>query len=408
MLRTILIASAATVLIQAATAQNQLNLQPVQNKLHGTYSMTHGFQPAPPIAQRTGPVKLYDNNDGDELWYSTGVQTAPGVIQTWTIDDELIDQIAFPLAGINNTEQLNGITINYCSDVPDPNSTQDVLPINLYIYEDFEDLLTGSTSPTGWPIAKCEYMFLLPGVDPATGLAGCWEIIVDLGFGLECTVPQDTTGVGLEPIGLGWTYGDPRPSPAGGSGPVVDNVLTNLPGYGALDETRMHVRTTQSYLFAMIGNGADFFNSHIIEVEGQTTDTEAYYHVDPVTQAFAPRAGNSLELQVDTAVRPGAIVTFSVVDYDPLLNYTLLISRAPADIAVTLTAPTIPVQASLLIDMNLLAVNPLPMSGGTSGPLFVPLGLPQSTLYIQAAEHTGNLGVSRILAGSNGLKSTIQ
>ncbi len=400
MIRTLLIASFAIGMAQTAAAQLQPIVKPVQNRHYGSYSMTNGFQPAPPVGQRFGAALLWDNWHGDEVFYMPGVGN-----QTWGIDDELIDQFAFPRAGLSGTDQVNGVTFDYCSSVPDPGSN-DVLPVNLYIYDDFIDPSPGATSPTGWPIANCEYMMLLPGGNFAGTAAYCWTIGLDMRLGLECTVPQEQTVGGMETCGAGWTYGDPRP--VGDSGPIVDNISVNPPGYGAIDEVRLHDRSTQSFVGQVWGNGSNYFLSHVATWEGMPTGTEAYYHENPFTLQPAPRPGDTLFLTPDVALTAGGVVEFSVASPDPFRTYALVASTAQADIAKLLSAPATPVQATLLVNLGQTVAPPASMPGGDSGPIILPIGLPLVDILFQAFEHTGSLSANTVTAASNGVKATIQ
>lgn len=409
MFRIILTATAASLLASTVASQSQqIQVKPVQNRLQGVYSMTKGYEPAPAVVPRVGPITKYDNYDGSEVYYSAGVLLTTGQVQTWTIDDEMIDQAAFPQAGFSGLEQINQIVFAYCSTVPDPGSTGDVLPVNLYFYNDWEDPNTAGPSPSGWPMAECEYLLNLPGGDVAGNLQ-CHDITLDLTSGFECAVPQELTPGLAEPFGIGWTYGDPRPSPNGNTGPVVDSILTTLPGYGALDESSFHNRTAQTYIFNLIGNGSNFYNSHAMELYGLPTDVFAYYHRNPQTQQFDPQSADTLDFQVDASIYPGSIVTFSVLNPQPAANYTLLAATAPFDLLRPLPSALGGAGGTGTLLVNLqqtLAF--LPMAGGSAGPLQIPPTLTLPALYFQAAEHTGNLGASRVTQASNGLKAVMQ
>ena len=404
MFRTYLTTALAVVLatpIWAQAQQTQGVLAPTRTA--GTYSMTQGFQPAGPIAPRIGPNTLFDNIDGDEVYFSIGYGGAAGVT-SWSPDDEVIDQAAFPQVGLSGREQLNGFLWSYCSNVLDPAGTQDVLPIDIRFYEDYDPLGTGS--PTTWPIALCEYAGNFPGGDAAGNIL-CWDITFDAGFGLECSLPQELNPGVAEPFGVGWQYNDPALYPAGLTGPVVDAVHMGNPlGYGALDESKLHDRTNGVYVGGLFGGTPKFQDSRLMTLFGLPTDTVAYYHVNPGTGAFEPAAGDTLQLEVDGPVGPGTFVTYSVTDPNGASSYILIPALAPADAPVVLGASALAATRLLSSTQLLPPTKWVPMGIAGQTPLLsLPPVLPFTQIFVQAVEYTGVFNLQNATAASNGLKS---
>jgi len=409
MLRHHLLPILAALLAVPAAAQQTVGVQ-TKAPLAGTYSLTQGFQPAPSVGARSGPLTKYSNYDMDELYFSAGYQQASGAIVGWGPNDEKIDQAAFPAAGINagngGREQVNGLFFQYCSTMPDPLMTGDVLPVDVYFYEDY---ISGG-SPTNWPIALCEYQLNLPG-DNGTGTFQCWDITFEMTFGMECSLPQELNpgagAAGLEQFGIGWVYGDPNPYPAGQTGPVVDSVQGGNPlGYGSLDETQLHDRAAMTRVGGLIGGQPFFQDAHVMELYGLPTDTEAYYHVDPVTGAFAPEPGDTLELQVDGTVAPGQFVTFSIANPDGVSQYILLPSLGSADAPAVLGGSGLNATRLISSVQLLPQARWIPMGvAGTTQVLALPPFLPFSEIYLQAVEYPTVFNLQTATAASNGLKS---
>lgn len=412
MLRTPLIPVLAVLLAVPAAAQQQTLAVQTNPSLSGSYSLTQGFTPTPSVGARSGPLTKYSNYHGDELYFSAGWQNASGQIFGWGPNDEKIDQAAFPAAGKyagnGGREQVNGVFFQYCSNLPDPGTTGAVLPVDLYFYEDF---LSGG-SPTTWPIALCEYQLLLPG-DNNSGTFQCWDIDLDLTGGLECSLPQELNPgagqFGVEQFGIGWVYGDPNPYPTGLTGPVVDSIQGGNPlGYGSLDGTELHDRLSMTRVGGLIGGQPFFQDAHVMELYGLPTDTVAYYHIDTGTGLPAPRAGDTLELQVDGPVGPGQTVTFTIANPNGASSYIMLPSLGSADALALLGTGANQVEATrLLSSVQLLPQsNWVPMgTAGVTPPIALPPVMPFSEVYLQAVEYTGVFNLQNATAASNGLKS---
>jgi hypothetical protein len=382
MFRSIVASAAVVALAAGATAQNQLpagSLNKTVTPSAGVYSMETGFE-VTTQAYRSGPEVLFNNRAGLGYYYTTVLDT-----------DEYVDEGAFAQRGVNGTEQVNGMTWEYCSGIPD--SVGDALSVEVRFYN---DTILGS-GPTGWTNttaergAACAFGIAgLPGDTALTGLS-CWIITLDLAGGFECTLPQETTLGGQEPFGMSVVYLDAT----GSTGPILDSITGGAaPGYGAQDyfewfDTSQPAGAEYQGAF-FFGGGAKLQGSFNMELAGNVNDTEAYY-------SAAPLAGDTVDWQATAEVRAGSAAGWAVTNPDGVSNYGMLVSNGSADLPVVAGGT-----ASLLVNAGGLLTSPIPL--GTSGAFGINLpGSVPSSIFTQAVQHTGALTPPNTTAASNGL-----
>jgi hypothetical protein len=384
MFRSIFASAAALAIVAGATAQNQLpagNLHKSVTPSHGVYSLESGFQVSTQ-AYRSGPETLYNNRDGATYYYTTVADT-----------DEYVDEGSFARRGVTHTEQVNGITFEYCSAMPDPLGTNDVLDTELRMY----DSTVAGAGPPSWTSSSADHgatcslgLVGLPG-DGGAGFA-CWIVTVDLTGGYECTLPQELSAGSADTFGWSMMYLDP----AGSTGPILDSLVgATSVGYGALDQFEWYdllqaagSEYLGSYWFGGVAKAQGSFN---MSMQGNVNDTSAYY-------SATPGANDTVDWQATAEVRGGQAAGWAVTNPDGVHNYGMLVSKHSADIGI------VGGTASLLISpspANLLHA-PIPMGVGGAFGANMPPSLP-ANIYTQAVQHTGALTPGNTTAASNGL-----
>ncbi len=348
-----------------------VHLQTITSRTTLDYTFGEGYEIVHQ-AQRSGPETIFNNRSGIVYYYATGAAT-----------DEFVDEGSFPHAGVNGTEQVNGLTFDYCSGVPDPLGT--AITTELRLYEE----TIACQGVTGWVDANnrneaCGY--LLAGLPGDTGMAGlsCWTIVVDLAGGFECTLPQEQTPGSMNNFGWSAIYFDMLNLNL--TGPVL-----NSSGYGTqpwFEYYDLSQPLGAEYL------GCWWFSypiSFSMSMEGPPTDTVAYYSANPGT-------ADTVELQGDVEVRAGQAAGWTITNPAAGKSYALIASTGKKDLGVLVGGT-----AHLLVDWlgNPLLNNPIVMVGGTYAQSLPP-ALPAS-IHVQAAEYTGSLTPANITAMSNGL-----
>jgi hypothetical protein len=388
MFRSIVASAAVVALAASASAQTPQqiagNINQVTTPTALQYTMGEGYQVIN-RAQRSGPETIFNNRDGLIYYYTTVTNT-----------DEYVDEGSFPMAGVNGTEQVNGVVFDYCSGVPD--AVGDAIDVEMRFYDE----VVAFVGITGYVDAnnrneKCGYLIGgLPGDTALTGLS-CWAVTLDLNSGFECTLPQEQTAGGMEAFGHSVMYMDAANS--GATGPLIDSLLGTQLGndYGVQDffewydnSQPLGAEYAGTYWF---GGGAKLQANFLIQMEGNPTDTSAYYSANPGT-------ADTVDLQGDVEVRPGQAAGWTITNPTAGQNYSLLASVGTADIA---SPALVGGNAHLLVDWlgNPLLPAPIAMVGGTHAQN-LPGALPPS-INVQAAEHTGALSPASITAMSNGL-----
>lgn len=382
-----IVASAAIVALAAnASAQTPQqiagNLEKVTTSTAIQYTMGEGYQVVN-SAQRSGPETIFNNRDGSIYYYGTRANT-----------DEFVDEGSFHMAGVNGTEQINGMVFDYCSFVADAN--QNAIDIEIRMYDE----VVGFTGITGWVDAnarneKCGYVLTgMPGGDPL-GATQCWLVTLDLNAGFECTLPQEQSAGGMENFGHSTVFMDALAT--SGTGPLLDSLLGTQLGndYGVQDYFEyydMSQALGAEYLGTYWYGGAPKAQANFLtSFDGNPTDTEAYYSANPGT-------ADTVDLQGDVEVRAGQAAGWTITNVNAGSNYALIASTGTADLGVLVGG-----NANLLVDWLGAPLLPAPfvMAGGTYAQNLPPV-LPPS-INVQAAEYVGALSPANIVAMSNGL-----
>ncbi|MDP7061315.1 MAG: hypothetical protein QF489_00080 [Planctomycetota bacterium] len=386
MFRSIVASAAVVALAASASAQTPQqiagNLEKVTNSTTIQYTMGEGYQVVN-TAQRSGPETIFNNRDGSIYYYTTRANT-----------DEFVDEGSFRLAGVNGTEQVNGMVFDYCSTVPD--SVGDAIDIEIRMYDE----VVGFTGITGWVDAnnrneKCGY--LLAGMPGDTNLAGlsCWIVTLNLNAGFECTLPQEQTVGGMDNFGHSTVFMDAQNSM--GTGPLLDSLFGTQLGndYGVQDYFEyydMSQALGAEYLGTYwYGGGAKAQANFLTSLDGNPTDTEAYYSANM-------GSADTVDLQADVEVRAGQAAGWTITNVNAGSNYALIASTGTADIPALVGG-----NAHLLVNWMGAPLLPAPfvMAGGTYAQNLPP-ALPPS-IHVQAAEYQGALSVGNIVGMSNGL-----
>ncbi|MCP4091844.1 MAG: hypothetical protein GY747_00200 [Planctomycetes bacterium] len=353
------------------------SLQPAITPTALEYTMGEGYEVISQD-QRSGPETIFNNRIGGIYYYITIPQT-----------EEWVDEGSFALHGVNNTEQINGMSFDYCSSVPDP--LGDGIDIELRFYEE----TIGFSGVSGWADAnnrneKCGYV--IPGLPGDTTLAGlsCWAINLNLAGGFECTLPQEQTLGGMD--NFGWSNMYLTASSIGATGPF----LGGTSGYGVQDYYELYDLTqplgSEYQGTFWFGGGPSVQANFPMSLEGNPTDTSAYYSATPGT-------ADSIDLQADVQVRAGQPAAWTVTNPTAGSSYALIASGGSADVPGLVGG-----QAHLLVNWlgNPLLPVPVVMVGGSYLQL-MPNALPPA-VHVQAAEYSGALTPSNITAMSNGLR----
>ncbi len=386
MFRNIVATAAVVALAASASAQTPQqiagNLNAVTSRTTLEYTMGQGYQVVN-SAQRSGPETIFNNRDGNIYYYTTLAAT-----------DEFVDEGSFAAAGVNGTEQVNGLTFDYCSSVPDAAGTAITADVRLYAE------VVAFTGITGWVDANnrneaCGYTLAgLPGDTNLTGLT-CWTVAVDLAGGFECTLPQEQSAGSMDTFAHSVMYNDAFSS--GGTGPLLDSSLGTQLGndYGVADyfeyydmSSPLGLEYLGTYWF---GGPAKAQANFLIALDGNPTDTQAYYSANP-------GAADTVDLQGDVEVRGGQAAGWTITNPTAGSNYALIASTGKKDLAVLVGG-----NAHLLVDWLGAPLLPAPfvMTGGTHAQNLPPV-LPPS-IQVQAAEYAGALNPGNITAMSNGL-----
>jgi hypothetical protein len=329
-------------------------------------------------AQRSGPETIFNNRGGIAYYYTNLAST-----------DEFVDEGSFPMAGVNNTEQANGMTFDYCSSVPSPVGANTV-DAEVRFYSE----TIGFVGVTGWVDANnrneaCGYIIPgLPGGD-ATGGLQCWTISLNLAGGFECTLPQEQVFGMADTFGWSVMYSDALNLAA--TGPLIGPTS----GYGVQDYYEYYDMTQPlgaEYLGTFwFGGGARAQANFSMSLEGNPTDSVAYYSANPGT-------ADSIDLQAGVEVRPGQAANWTITNPTAGQSYALIASTGTADLAALVGG-----NAHLLVNWMAAPLLPAPfvMTGGTYAQN-LPGALPPS-INVQAAEYAGALTPGNITAMSNGL-----
>ncbi len=402
MFRSIVASAAVMALAVGASAQTQqMNAGRIHQSVtptYGTYSLTSGFQ-VNNQAYRYGPATIFDNTNGAEYYFST-----LGATEEW------IDECAFAATDLDGNEQINGISWEYCSMVPDVAGTAITTELRFY-----NDTVLGA-GPTGWldlvagtnQNAQCGYLIAgLPGDLSGTFAINCWGVTVDLSAGFECSVPQELTPGGFTELnGIGWMYYDA--GSLGLTGPVLDSTWsfggagTAIPGYGSQDYFELFdlsLGLGAEYVGAFFfGGGSKLQGSFQTVLYGDgILDTD-------VVNADVPGTGDVLVLSSDVEFRPGNSVTWSLnAPGTAGLTYAMLVGTAGSSAGFgSIAGPG----TTLLVNPGSILTPPTPfiMSGATPAVSTPPLPALPPTVYAQAMGFSGGVAPGNATEASNALK----
>ena len=355
--------------------QAAVTLQPATSSTTLSYTMGEGYEIVNQ-AQRSGPETIFNNRGGLVYYYTLFANT-----------DEFVDEGSFPLTGVNSTEQANGMTFDYCSA---STGIADVT-VEIRLYSE----TVGFVGVTGWVDANnrnetCGYLVAgLPG-GAAGGSLQCWSVGLNLAGGFECTLPQEAAAGSMDNFGWSIMYSDALLS--GVTGPL----LGSTSGYGVQDYFEYYDMTQPlgaEYLGTFwFGGGPTQQANFVMSLEGNPTDTVAYYSANPGTADF-------VELQADVEVRAGQAAGWTITNPTAGQSYALIASTGTADIAALVGG-----NAHLLVNWMGAPLLPAPfvMAGGSYAQN-LPGALPPS-INVQAAEYAGALTPGNITAMSNGLR----
>lgn len=363
------------ILALAASAPGQ-SIQPTTSPTHITYTMGEGYEIVYQ-AQRSGPETIFNNRQGSSLYFST--------LNTST--SEYVDEGSFPRTGVSWTEQVNGMTFDYCSTLPSPTGAG--VDVELRFYEE----TIGGQGITGWSATArnelCGYLIAgLPGDTSGTGIS-CWTVGLNLSGGFECTLPQEQFVGSMNTWGWSTMYFDALS--LGGSGGFINGTG----GYGVQDYLEWYDWSAplgSIYQGSInFGGGPNAQANFWMSLEGNPTDTLAYYSTNP-------GSADSIDLQGDVEVRANQTASWNITNPTPGSSYALLASTGSADLPALAGG-----QAHLLVNWLGAPLLPAPvvMPGGVYSQM-MPAALPPS-LYAQAAEYSGALHPSNVTAMSNGL-----
>lgn len=347
---------------------------------YARYDMQTGLEILTGPQPRSGPETIFNNRDGGAPYFFT--------LQAL---EEYVDECAFALRDLDGDEQINGFEFSYCSSTPDP-GTLDVVGLEVRFYQD----TVFGAGPTNWGSGDEDvYSLNLPGDTSGTGRS-CWSISIDLEGGFECTVPQETVPGGFTDfVGIGWrlTQGDADIF-------LDSNLQPAVPGYGSQDYIEFYDLSQppgSEYLGAFFFGGAPKAQASFdFALYGDgILDTDVVNH-------DLPDVNDTLRLDVDSEMRAGSQVTFSV--NNPIPGTFVLIVSTALDPAQTTVAPGV----TGLLDFNSILTPPGPilMTSAPSASFTTPSlpGLPP-TLYLQAFELSGMpISPSNVIAGSNALQ----
>ncbi|MFT7517269.1 MAG: hypothetical protein ACI84O_001059 [Myxococcota bacterium] len=346
--------------------------QPITaNVNHGIYRFDTGFE----VTQhdyRSGPETIFDGSLAAAYYYMPVLSST-----------ELIDDGAFPAAGVVGDEQVNGMTFSYCTQVSDPTSAG-VIDAELRFYADN----IYNSGPSGWVDQTnrgeaCVYSIVgLPG-DAGLGFA-CWEINLELSGGLECTLPQEQVVGSADAFGWSIVW-------------LTQTTTTGLflpklaapHGYGtrpSFEEYDLLQPNGSEYQGALTILGGNF----AMKLYGNVHDTQAYY-------SAAPLSNDTLNFRAISEIRAASTASWAVEDVNAGATYGMLVSSQMADLPIVANGT-----ASLLVDHGLFLSNPLSLGSSGSLSATLPAVLP-SVFFTQAVELNGVLAPSNVIAASNGL-----
>jgi len=385
MFRSIVATAAVVALAASASAQTPQqiagNLNQVTNRTTLEYTMGQGYQVVS-SSQRSGPETIFNNRDG-VIYYFT----------TWLNTEEMVDEGSFAAAGVNGSEQINGMVWDYCSMIPD--AVGDAITCEVRMYDE----IVGFVGITGWVDAnnrneKCGYSLAgLPGDTALTGVS-CWTITWDMAGGFECSLPQEASAGNMDNFGHSEMYLDANG--LGSTGPLLDSLHGTQLGndYGVQDYFEFYdlsaplgLEYLGTYWF---GGGAKAQSNWLLSYDGNPTDTVASYSANPGT-------ADTVDLQGDVEVRPGQAAGWTITNNSGN-SYALLASTGTVDLAALAGG-----NAHLLVNWMgaPLLPNPIVMAGGVHAQNLPP-ALPP-TINVQAAEYVGALTPGNIVGMSNRL-----
>ena len=354
-----------TLLALGAAAPLSAQVGTLQSKHGATYGkaiyrMDTGLEIVTGPVERSGPETLFQNDVAQSYYY-----IVPPAGEEW------VDEGAFAQRGTLADEEINGFVFDYCS------SEVGLFDGEFRFYSDV-NITTGPSAPFA-----CGYALPgLPGDLTGAGLA-CWGITLDLAGGFECTLPQETTPGGAETWGWSMVYLDPSNS----TGP--DMMIQGASDYGTADTFWDNTNGV-----GLVINTPNAVGTFTLKVEGNAMDTRTLYNP-------TPRAGDILQLVVDTPVKGGNTVTFTAENASAGTNYFLLASLASNPAFPPLGGGV----ASQIVGGALLSGTPAPMTlAGTDASVTVnlPAGIPP-LVVTQAVGIVGSLNPANVVEASNGL-----
>ena len=393
MFRSIVASAAVVALAASASAQTPQQHAGALNKVTTPtqiqYTMGSGFQIVDQTP-RSGPETLFNTRDATIYYYT-------GLTQT----DMYLDEGSFAAAGVNGTEQVNGITFDYCTDAQTANEVASDLSF-------YAETIAG-VGITGYidtvnDNAACAYLITgLPGAwDFYTNTAipfGCWSVGINLAGGFECTLPQEATPGAMNTFGMGNTMYNSGLAFSSTTGPFLDSLygFDAMNHYGAADLFEWYndllgpgYEWAGTYWFGGPPKAQANFTT---ELFGNPTDTVATY-------SATPGAADTVDLQADVEVRGGQAAGWTITNPTVGANYALLASMGSADL------PILGGNASLLVNWLGAPLLPAPivMAGGTHAQNLPPVLPP--TIHVQAVEYVGPLSPANLTAASNRLTHT--
>ncbi|MGB0953305.1 MAG: hypothetical protein ACPG31_08760 [Planctomycetota bacterium] len=367
----------ASCLAQTQTTPSAVRL-PTAPAQQIQYNMERGVEYSAPRSSRFGPETIFDNTMGVEYYFLTSIPT-----------EEWVDEFAFPARDLDGNQQIDGLTLEYCSISQGMDAVDMVL--NFYA-----DTILG-TGPSTWPAAQCSYGLAgLPGSTPGIYIT-CWEVTIDLACGFECTLPEETVPGGFTDfLGVGYMYLD------GGTGPVIDSTFgpggpgSAGSGYGSMNYAELFGLGGHAGTSVGPGGSKNLMSFNLRLYGDGVIDTDTI-HPD------APTPFDTLCLRTDAPFRSGSRVTYTL-DNSSAGTFALLWSTTLA------TTPSLLGQgATLLLDDHGFLIPPSPaLMTPTPAASFttptLPPGLPP-TVFAQAFEFSGlPLTPNQVLQGSNVLR----
>lgn len=381
MFRSFITIAAVAGLVAGASAQQQMpagSLQKVTNLKYGSYNFQTGFSVNNGGNRALGPDTLFDSIACPAYYF--GISG----LGTGLYKQEWLDEGGLATRGNSGTEQINGMSWEYC-DLGYVGYFDAV--VSIY------DNDTPFAGPTQWipgtpSFADC--LYLVGGLPDG----GCWNVTIDLSCGFECTVPQ-TGAPGAAYIG--WSV---VPYSAQFlSGPILG--VQSCTGYGTEDlfEYRdwngAFVGTTYTYVGTFWFGGGNKARADF--------RTSFYGSPEDCNNVYGGGSNDTLCLQSNNNPEPATAWSLTLDGADAASrSYLLLISvGGPQNAASSNGFGTWTRQVTL----SPVVISPFTATGPTIGlGLSIPGGAPSNAhATAQVVELTGPASPANVSQASNGI-----